>query len=186
MERQDTQDVLLAPISELSIDRAHPAKGEHVVDIGCGCGATTIELGRRVGRQVTCLGWMFLRRCSAGRAGWWNSTANAHEKQQAAVYFGQSEDGVHWSFIRAAHNSVADLSIIPLQDVLGLDSNCRMNTPSRADGNWGWRFCRGALTQDLARKLAELVEVSDRQPKPVAESAARQQRHWETREDFAA
>jgi 4-alpha-glucanotransferase len=118
--------------------------------------------------------------------GWWNSTANAHEKQQASVYFGQSEDGVHWSFIRGAHNSVADLSIIPLQDVLGLDSNCRMNTPSRADGNWGWRFCRGALTQDVATKLAELVEVSDREPKPIAESAARQQRHRETREDFAA
>jgi ubiquinone/menaquinone biosynthesis C-methylase UbiE len=56
MERQDTQDVLLAPISELSIDRAHPAKGEHVVDIGCGCGATTIELGRRVGPTGYVLG----------------------------------------------------------------------------------------------------------------------------------
>jgi SAM-dependent methyltransferase len=56
MERQDTQDVLLAPISELSIDRAHPAKGEHVVDIGCGCGGTTIELGRRVGPTGYVLG----------------------------------------------------------------------------------------------------------------------------------
>ena len=41
MERQDTQDILLAPISELLFDRAHPGKGERVVDIGCGCGATT-------------------------------------------------------------------------------------------------------------------------------------------------
>src|SRR5436190_11719533 len=56
MERQDTQDILLAPISELSFDRAHPAKGEHVVDIGCGCGATTIELGRRVGPTGYVLG----------------------------------------------------------------------------------------------------------------------------------
>ena len=56
MERQDTQDILLAPISELSFDRAHPAKGEHVVDIGCGCGATTIELGRRVGPTGHVLG----------------------------------------------------------------------------------------------------------------------------------
>ena len=56
MERQDTQDILLAPISQLSIDRAHPAKGEHAVDIGCGCGATTIELGRRVGATGYVLG----------------------------------------------------------------------------------------------------------------------------------
>ena len=56
MERQDTQDILLAPISELSFDRAHPEKGERVVDIGCGCGATTIELGRRVGPTGYVLG----------------------------------------------------------------------------------------------------------------------------------
>jgi len=48
MERQDTQDVFLAPISELLLDRSHPEKGERVVDIGCGCGATTIELAQRV------------------------------------------------------------------------------------------------------------------------------------------
>jgi len=56
MERQDTQDILLAPISQLSLDRAHPAKGERVVDIGCGCGATTIELARRVGTTGYVLG----------------------------------------------------------------------------------------------------------------------------------
>ena len=48
MERQDTQDVFLAPISDLLLDRSHPEKGERVVDIGCGCGATTIELAQRV------------------------------------------------------------------------------------------------------------------------------------------
>jgi len=48
MDRQDTQDVLLAPISALLLDRARPKAGERVVDIGCGCGTTTIELARRV------------------------------------------------------------------------------------------------------------------------------------------
>src|SRR5204862_450573 len=56
MERQDTQDILLAPVSGLSLDRARPAKGEHVVDIGCGCGATTIEFARRVGPTDYVLG----------------------------------------------------------------------------------------------------------------------------------
>ena len=56
MERQDTQDVLLAPIAALLLDRAHPGKGERVVDIGCGCGATSIELARRVGPTGYVLG----------------------------------------------------------------------------------------------------------------------------------
>jgi len=56
MDRQDTQDVLLAPIAELLLDRAHPGKGERVVDIGCGCGATSIELARRVGPTGYVLG----------------------------------------------------------------------------------------------------------------------------------
>ena len=56
MDRQETQDVLLAPIAELLLDRAHPGKGERVVDIGCGCGATSIELARRVGPTGYVLG----------------------------------------------------------------------------------------------------------------------------------
>ena len=100
------------------------------------------------------------------------------------VYLGPAEDGIHWAFIRAAENSIADLSVIPLQDALGLDGSGRMNTPSRVEGNWRWRFSPDALTAELARKLAELVEVSDRQPRPL--SAAGQQSDWEAREDFAA
>jgi trans-aconitate methyltransferase len=56
MDRQETQDVLLAPISELLFDRAHPGVGERVVDVGCGCGATTIVLARRVGPAGDVLG----------------------------------------------------------------------------------------------------------------------------------
>ena len=117
--------------------------------------------------------------------GWWQNVASEHEKQQATVYLGNVEDGIHWAMIRAAHNSIAALSIVPLQDVLGLGSSCRMNTPSRAIGNWTWRFSRGALRPELAHKLAELVEVSDRPPQPLA-SAAGEQGSGEAREQFAA
>ena len=56
MDRQETQDVLLAPISALLLDRTRPGAGERVLDIGCGCGATTIELARRVGATGHVLG----------------------------------------------------------------------------------------------------------------------------------
>src|SRR5205085_682010 len=107
------------------------------------------------------------------------------ERQQAAAYFGPAKDGVHWAFIRAAEDSIADLCIIPLQDVLGLGSDCRMNTPSSAEGNWRWRYAQNALTPELARKLAELAQVSDRPARPVA-SAAGEQSGREAGEHFAA
>ncbi|HLJ25630.1 MAG TPA: 4-alpha-glucanotransferase [Candidatus Angelobacter sp.] len=96
--------------------------------------------------------------------GWWKSAASEQEKRFAIAYIGEARDGIHWAFIRAALASVADSAIVPLQDILGLDSDSRMNIPSHPDGNWGWRFQPGALTQDLAEKLATLTVVSDRSP----------------------
>lgn len=114
--------------------------------------------------------------------GWWTS-ARGEEKQHALEYFGQPEDGMHWAFIRAAFASVARMAIVPLQDVLGLGSDARMNIPSLSDGNWGWRFAPDGLTVELSEKLSALSLVTDR----VAEvSAADQQRNREMREEFAA
>jgi 4-alpha-glucanotransferase len=96
--------------------------------------------------------------------GWWNSGAAEHERRNAECYLGRSDDGIHWSFIRAALCSPASLSVIPLQDVLGLGSEARMNTPSLDGGNWRWRFDRNQLKEKVAAKLAELVELSDRVP----------------------
>ncbi len=67
---------------------------------------------------------------------------------------------MHWAFIRAAQTSVASLSVVPLQDVLGLGSEGRMNTPSVYGGNWKWRFEASALTPELADKLARLAEIA--------------------------
>ena len=96
--------------------------------------------------------------------GWWTSGASDHEKRLVKAYLGEAEDGVHWSFIRAAQGSVAGLSVIPLQDVIGLGSEGRMNLPSEPGGNWRWRLKPGLLTADLAAKLALLAELSDRLP----------------------
>ncbi len=100
--------------------------------------------------------------------GWWTSGAAEHERRNAEAYVGRCEDGIHWAFIRAAYCSPASLSIIPLQDVLGLGSEARMNTPSLNDGNWRWRFEEHQLNGEYARKLALLSELSDRVPKPFS------------------
>jgi 4-alpha-glucanotransferase len=98
--------------------------------------------------------------------GWFQSGAADHERRNAECYLGRCEDGIHWAFIRAALNSVADLALIPLQDVLGLGSEARMNTPSLDGGNWKWRFALEQLTPELTGKLAQLAEVADRLPQP--------------------
>ena len=99
--------------------------------------------------------------------GWWASGATEHERQQVLAYLGRCEDGVNWAMIRAAVNSVASLSVVPLQDTLGLGSDARMNVPSRKEGNWRWRFAAESLRTELAAKLAALAEVSDRLPQSL-------------------
>jgi 4-alpha-glucanotransferase len=66
------------------------------------------------------------------------------------------------ALVRAALASVGKLAIIPLQDVLALGSEARLNTPGTATGNWTWRLPPGALTDDLARHYALLNRVHAR------------------------
>jgi len=103
--------------------------------------------------------------------GWWRTGAAEHERRNAEAYLGRCDDGVHWCFMRAAYCSPASMSIIPLQDVLGLGSEARMNTPSVYGGNWRWRFDPAQLTKHIAAKLAHLTELSDRLPQTVASTA---------------
>jgi 4-alpha-glucanotransferase len=72
-----------------------------------------------------------------------------------------------WPLIRATEASVAELAIVPAQDLFGLGSEARMNTPSVAAGNWSWRAPEGSWTAGLAARLAEVVEVTDRDNDPM-------------------
>jgi 4-alpha-glucanotransferase len=69
---------------------------------------------------------------------------------------------INWDFIRLAMNSPADLAIIPVQDILGLGSEARMNHPAASKGNWQWRLKPGLLTPQIAKKLATLTETFGR------------------------
>ena len=64
---------------------------------------------------------------------------------------GEASDGINWAMVRVAQSSIANLCVVPLQDVLGLGSEARMNIPSFRDGNWAWRY-RPALCGRSWRK----------------------------------
>ncbi|RUR85033.1 4-alpha-glucanotransferase [Chlorogloeopsis fritschii PCC 6912] len=98
--------------------------------------------------------------------GWFNQ-ASDWEKQNLLLYLGCfSPDGIHWDLIRLALSAIANLAILPLQDVLGLGTEARMNFPSKAEGNWEWRYEAQALTQESAWKLKTLTTLYGRAPQP--------------------
>jgi 4-alpha-glucanotransferase len=86
-------------------------------------------------------------------AGWWGSLTRAERRATALP----GKEPI-WEVIEAAFGSRARLALVPLQDVLGLGSGARMNTPGRTGGNWRWRFKRGALTEELAARLRGVTE----------------------------
>jgi 4-alpha-glucanotransferase len=90
------------------------------------------------------------------------SEGERRERENCLKYLGVEGHEIHWDFIRAVQMSVAVLSIIQLQDVLGLGAEARMNIPASTEGNWGWRFQAGALTEELAKRLKEATEIYGR------------------------
>jgi 4-alpha-glucanotransferase len=109
--------------------------------------------------------------------GWWNSQGGDStrstedieaEQARARSYFGARRCDetvkINWLAIRALLASVAATVLFPLQDILGLGSEARMNTPAVASGNWRWRAPEGACTPELAKRLREMVEIYDRAP----------------------
>jgi 4-alpha-glucanotransferase len=77
-------------------------------------------------------------------------------------YLGRSGEDISWDLVRAALASTADTAIVPLQDVLDLGSEARMNTPGRADGNWAWRARLDGFSADTAARLADLTRLYGR------------------------
>jgi 4-alpha-glucanotransferase len=85
------------------------------------------------------------------------------ERAYALRYAGTtSVRDFHWDMIRLALASVADIAIIPMQDILGLDSRARMNVPGEPEGNWAWRYLAEQLTQEAKARLANMTAVYSR------------------------
>ncbi len=93
----------------------------------------------------------------------WMNLRSPIEQQRVIDYFGcVCDGGIHWNLIRLALSSVANCAIFPLQDILGYGSDCRMNRPGVAEGNWGWRYIPDVLTDDLKNHLKFLTEMYGR------------------------
>jgi 4-alpha-glucanotransferase len=104
--------------------------------------------------------------------GWFQSVAGEgstrtakqieRERKFCLDYLNTRGEEIQWDFIRTVLASVANTAIVPLQDLLGLGTEARMNLPNSTEGNWAWRYASGALTDDLATRLKELTELYGR------------------------
>jgi 4-alpha-glucanotransferase len=84
------------------------------------------------------------------------------ERERVWDYLGSDGREIEWALIRAAYGSVAEAAVVPMQDVLGLGSEARMNMPSQPGGNWRWRAKGEDLRADLAERLKRMAVLSGR------------------------
>ncbi|MGR8979871.1 MAG: 4-alpha-glucanotransferase [Gammaproteobacteria bacterium] len=92
----------------------------------------------------------------------WSQTLSDDEKQYIYEYLGFPSTSLHCALIQAALGSVANLAVIPMQDILELGSEHRMNMPGTTEGNWRWRFQWDQLSAERAKRLGHLVELYNR------------------------
>ena len=92
----------------------------------------------------------------------WFQGLDGDVRRHVLDYLGLTEPDMPWALIRCAQASVAVMAVVPMQDVLGLDSRHRMNVPGTEQGNWRWRFRWEEVPQDAAGRLRRLVELYGR------------------------
>ena len=95
-------------------------------------------------------------------AGWYGAATDEERAGVEGLAASFPGEEMHWRMIELVLRSEAAVAVIPLQDVLGLGSEARMNTPGTVDGNWAWRFRPGDLTPELAARLLEVTRATGR------------------------
>ncbi|MBU1932658.1 MAG: 4-alpha-glucanotransferase, partial [Candidatus Omnitrophica bacterium] len=96
--------------------------------------------------------------------GWFVNEASGEEKKRLSGYLGHEVgvDNVNIEFIKMCESSISNTVIIPMQDILGLGQEARMNTPSKSEGNWRWRLSAGQLKKGLSKEILDLVKTYGR------------------------
>lgn len=96
----------------------------------------------------------------------WFKRASKHERAFCKKYLVSNGREIHWDMIRAIESSVAALAIAPMQDLLGLGSEARMNLPATTGSNWQWRMTGDAFDDSIVGKLAEMTQLYGRGSRP--------------------
>ncbi|MFK8115655.1 MAG: 4-alpha-glucanotransferase [Rubripirellula sp.] len=94
--------------------------------------------------------------------GWYARRLLEQPDNQLLAPFLTGDEAVHLQLIKAVLDSASDMAVIPMQDLLGLGNDARMNLPGEPDGNWAWRAQASDLSDELASKLAALTQAANR------------------------
>ena len=92
----------------------------------------------------------------------WFESLDEPVRQHVLDYLGHPEEDFPWPLIRCALASVANMTILPMQDILALGNDSRMNTPGTMEGNWSWRFKWEQLPDGLAARLHHMLRLYNR------------------------
>jgi 4-alpha-glucanotransferase len=143
--------------------------GMRILQFGFGSDTKNIDLPHNYTRNVvaytgthdndTTVGWFH---SVAGEGSTRTTKQIKRERTFCLDYLNTKGREIHWDFIRAVFASVANTAIVPLQDVLGLDTDARMNLPNSTEGNWTWRFKPHALTTAVTTRLKDLSDLYGR------------------------
>jgi 4-alpha-glucanotransferase len=98
--------------------------------------------------------------------GWYEKLSDYERENLLNYVGGVTGEGIHWELIRLALSTVANMAILPYQDVLGLGSDARMNFPSKGEGNWEWRYRSEAINDEMRDRLKHLTRAFGRAPLP--------------------
>jgi 4-alpha-glucanotransferase len=148
--------VITRPVRELQRHLHFP--GMRVLQFGFGGAPTNRDLPHNYTRNCVVYTGTHDNDTTAG----WFAALSGPAREHVLRYLHTDPHHVPWAMLRAAEASVARMVIAPLQDVLGLGSEARMNFPARAEGNWAWRATTEQLTPALAERLAELTALYGR------------------------
>jgi len=96
--------------------------------------------------------------------GWFETEATSEARVNLMEYLGGDvpTDRINWELIRLAMMSVADTAVIPMQDLLALGTEARMNNPSEPEGNWDWRLSKNPITSELTDRLRSMTRIYGR------------------------
>lgn len=163
--------VITPDVEKLRDDSGFP--GMHVLQFGFSSDPGNVDLPHKYHPNVavytgthdndTTVGWF---NSVAGEGSTRSAPQIAAEREFCQKYLNTDGREIHWDFIRAVLASVADTAIVPLQDLLGLGSEARMNLPNSTSGNWAWRFGAEALTPAHSERLRDLTGTYGRIHKP--------------------